>query len=282
MKAYAQEWQIKEMAAVFEVTRTGYYKFLKAGSNPRVQANQRLLVEIRKSHAASRQTYGSPRVHKDLCEAGHGCSRKRVAKLMREAGIASKMRKKFKVTTQVDSKLPAAPNRLQQNFKAAAPNEKWVSDITYVWTQEGWLYLAVILDLFSRKVVGMGMSDRLKKEVVMIALKQALARREVKGGLTHHSDKGCQYTSSVFQELLKAQDITCSMSGTGNCFDNAVAESFFHTLKTEHVYFEEYETRGQAKQSIFEYVEVFYNNRRRHSFLNYVSPSEFEKGYQIQ
>jgi putative transposase len=186
------------------------------------------------------------------------------------------------VTTQVDAKLPAAPNRLQQDFKAEAPNEKWVADITYVWTLEGWLYLAIILDLFSRKVVGMAMSERLKKEVVMAALSQALGRRQVKGSLVHHSDKGCQYTSSGFQDLLKAHDITCSMSGTGNCFDNAVAESFFHTLKTEHVYFEDYATREQAKQSIFEYVEVFYNNQRRHSFLNYVSPSEFERGYQMQ
>ena len=282
MKVFAEVWQVKEMAIVFEVPRSGYYKFLKAGLNPRVQANQRLLVEIKKSHAASRQTYGSPRVHKDLCAAGNGCSRKRVARLMREAGIAAKMHKKFKVTTQVNPKLPAAPNRLHQDFKAQAPNEKWVADITYVWTVEGWLYLAVILDLFSRKVVGMAMSDRLKKEVVMTALSQALGRRELSGSLTHHSDKGSQYTSMGFQDMLKAQNIICSMSGTGNCFDNAVAESFFHTLKTEHIYFEEYETREQAKQSIFEYVEVFYNNQRRHSFLDYVSPSEFERGYQMQ
>lgn len=151
----------------------------------------------------------------------------------------------------------------------------------YIWTLEGWLYLAIVLDLFSRKVVGMAMSDRFKNEVVMTALAQGLGRRKVNGDLIHHSDKGCQYTSNKFQELLKAYDITCSMSGTGNCFDNAVAESFFHTLKTEHVYFENYETREQAKQSIFEYVEVFYNNQRRHSFLNYVSPSELERGYRI-
>lgn len=281
MKAYAKVWEIKEMAVVFEVTRSGYYKFLKAGVGSRAQANQQLLEEIKKSHAASRQTYGSPRVHKDLCASGHNCSRKRVARLMREAGIAAKMKKKFKVTTQVNPKLPVAPNRLQQDFKAEAPNEKWVADLTYIWTLEGWLYLAIILDLFSRKVVGMAMSECLKKEVVMTALSQALERRKVNGALVHHSDKGCQYTSTGFQDLLKAHDITCSMSGTGNCFDNAVAESFFHTLKTEHVYFEDYETRDQAKQSIFEYVEVFYNNQRRHSFLNYVSPTEFERRCQI-
>ena len=282
MKAHAELWNIKEMAVVFEVSRSGYYEFLKGSLSQKAQANETLLVEIKKSYAASRRTYGSPRIHKDLCANGHGCSRKRVARLMREAGISAKMKKKFKVTTKVDPKLAAAPNHLQQDFKANGPNEKWVSDITYVWTLEGWLYVAVILDLFSRKIVGMAMSDRLKKEVVMSALNQALARRKVSGSLMHHSDKGCQYTSSLFQDLLKKRGITCSMSGTGNCFDNAVAESFFHTLKTEYIYFETYETREQAKQSIFEYVEVFYNNQRRHSFLNYVSPTQFERAYQMQ
>lgn len=282
MKAHSKVWQVKEMAAALEVPRSGYYRFLNVCLSPRAQTNQQLLVEIKKSHAASRQTYGSPRIHKDLRAGGHGCSRKRVARLMREAGIAAKMTKKFKVTTQADSKHSAAPNRLQQDFQAQGPNEKWVSDITYVWTLEGWLYLAVILDLFSRKVVGMAMSDRLKKEVVMVALSQALERRQVHSSLLHHSDKGCQYTSKEFQDLLQEHGIVCSMSGTGNCFDNAVAESFFHTLKTEHIYFETYETREQAKQSIFEYIEVFYNNQRRHSFLNYVSPTEFEREYLTQ
>jgi putative transposase len=278
----ANVWQVKEMAMALEVTRSGYYKFLKADLGSRAQANALLLAEIKKSHSASRGTYGSPRIHKDLRAAGHGCSRKRVARIMQETGIAAKMKKKFKVTTQVDPKLPVAANHLQQDFKAAAPNEKWVADITYVWTNEGWLYLAIILDLFSRKVVGMAMSDRLKKEVVITALTQALSRRKVTRPLLHHSDKGCQYTSTVFRKLLEKRGILCSMSGTGNCYDNAVAESFFHTLKTEHVYFEDYETREQAKHSIFEYIEIFYNNQRRHSFLDYASPSEFEKGYQIQ
>jgi putative transposase len=282
MKAHAQQWTIQEMAEVLEVSRSGYYQFLKGVLSERTQANEQLLAEIKQVHTASRETYGSPRIHKELRAKGHGCSRKRVARLMRAAGISAKMRKKFKVTTEVDAEGVAAPNRLQQEFKANRPNEKWVSDITYVWTQEGWLYVAVILDLFSRKVVGMAMSERLKKEVVMIALNQALGRREVNNGLIHHSDKGSQYTSHGFQGLLKKRGIMCSMSGTGNCFDNAVAESFFHTLKTEHIYFQNYETREQAKQSIFEYVEVFYNNQRRHSFLNYLSPNEFERVYQMQ
>jgi putative transposase len=282
MKTHANEASIQEMANVLQVSRSGYYKFLAQTESSRAQANQGLLVAIHESHVASRQTYGSPRIHKDLCAAGHRCSRKRVARLMREAGIVAKMTKKFKVTTQVDKQLPAAPNYLQQDFKADAPNQKWVSDITYVWTREGWLYLAVILDLFSRKVVGMAMSDRLKKEVVMGALSQALARRDGEEPFFHHSDKGCQYTSQAFQALLRTHGIICSMSGTGNCFDNAVAESFFHTLKTEHIYFEDYATREQAKASIFEYIEVFYNNERRHSFLNYVSPVAFEREYVMQ
>ena len=282
MKMQKNVWQIKEMALALEVTRSGYYKFLKANLGSRFQENEILLAEIKKSHEASRETYGSPRIHKDVSLAGHGCSRKRVARLMQEAGIVAKMQKKFKVTTQVDPKLPVAGNHLQQDFKAMGPNEKWVADITYVWTLEGWLYLAIILDLFSRKVVGMAMSDRLKKEIVLIALTQALGRREVTGSLLHHSDKGCQYTSMAFRDLLEQRGILCSMSGTGNCYDNAGAESFFHTLKTEHIYFEEYKTREEAKQSIFEYVEVFYNNQRRHSFLDYVSPSDFENEYQIR
>lgn len=282
MRAHAREASIQEMAQMLKVSRSGYYKFLSHTVSPRAQANQSLLGAIQASHAASRQTYGSPRIHKDLCAVGHRCSRKRVARLMREAGIQAKMKKKFKVTTQVDAQLPAAPNYLKQDFTAQTPNQKWVSDITYVWTQEGWLYLAVILDLFSRKVVGMAMSHRLKKELVLVAFHQALARREGQRPHFHHSDKGCQYTSKAFQALLKKHGITASMSGTGNCFDNAVAESFFHTLKTEHIYFEDYETREQAKASIFDYVEIFYNNQRRHSFLNYLSPVAFEKRYEMQ
>ena len=172
-----------------------------------------------------------------------------------------------------------APNILQQTFEAKAPDERWVSDITYVWTLEGWLYLAVILDLFSRKVVGISMSERLKSEIVTDALQQAISRRCPSLGLIHHSDRGVQYTSERFQNLLKEEGIICSMSGTGNCFDNAVAESFFHTLKTECVYRHSYATRAQAKQSIFEYIEVFYNNNRLHSTIGYVSPNEFENNY---
>ena len=198
---------------------------------------------------------------------------------MRKADLKAKMPGIFKLTTRQDKRAIAAPNLLRQEFSATVPNVKWVSDITYIRTREGWLYLAVILDLFSRKVVGMAMNDSLQTNLVLEALNQALQRRQPKNDLQHHSDRGCQYTSHAFQKLLQENNIICSMSATGYCFDNAVAESFFHTLKTECVYHERYESREQAKDSIFEYVEIFYNNQRRHSTLSYLSPAEFERRY---
>jgi putative transposase len=248
----------------------------------RQQENAELLKAIEAIFVKSRQTYGSPRIHATLLAQGFRCSRPRVARLMKQVGIAAKMRRLFKRTTRVDNKALAAPNLLQQDFTALQPNQKWVSDISYVRTLEGWLYVAVVLDLFSRKVVGLSMGESLHTSLVLQALQQACHRRQPQAGLLHHSDKGCQYTSNAFQTLLKQQDIVCSMSGTGNCFDNAAMESFFHTLKTECVYFERYETRAQAKASIFEYVEMFYNNERRHSTLGYLSPGDFEQRYYQQ
>ena len=187
---------------------------------------------------------------------------------MKKVGIMAKMKKKFKVTTKANPKAKAAPNLLKQNFTAEQPNQRWVADITYVWTLEGWLYVACVLDLFSRKIVGLAMKDRMTDDLVIAALEQALVSRNSSTGLMHHSDRGSQYTSHDFQKKLAQHNITASMSGTGNCYDNAAMESFFHTLKTEHVYFERYQTREQAKNSIFEYIEVFYNRQRRHSTLN--------------
>lgn len=198
---------------------------------------------------------------------------------MKKLGMAAKMQRLFKTTTRVNKKQPVAPNLLQQNFTATVPNSKWVADISYIRTLEGWLYLAVVLDLYSRKVVGFSMSESLQTPLVLEALEQALQRRNPTFSLQHHSDRGCQYTSAAFQNLLAKKGIVCSMSSTGCCFDNAVAESFFHTLKTECVYFERYESREYAKQSIFEYIEVFYNNHRRHSTLGYLSPVEFERRF---
>ena len=280
MKAHESEFSIERMSSVFKVSRSGYYQFRHAKPSARSQEDERLLLKIKAIHQASRQTYGSPRICAELREAGESCSRKRVSKIMKIAGIAAKMKKRFKVTTRVNPKAAVAPNVLQQDFTAEMPNRRWVADFTYVATQEGWLYVAAVLDLFSRRIVGLSMSARMTDNLVIAALQQALVHRQPNTSLTHHSDRGSQYTSKDFQELLKKYCITASMSGSGNCYDNAAMESFYHTLKTEHIYFEHYPTREQAKQSIFEYVEVFYNRQRRHSTLGYVSPMVFEKQWQ--
>lgn len=261
---------------MLEVSRNGYYRFLNAKPSNRSQENEELLEKIRKVHQENRQVYGSPRIHAELQEQGESCSRKRIARLMKKEGIQARMKKRFKKTTKVNPKASAAPNLLGQNFTATSANERWVADITYIATGEGWLYVAAVLDLFSRHIVGLAMGERMTSDLVTSALQQALVHRQPQAGLMHHSDRGCQYTSSGFLEFLKARGIVVSMSGTGNCYDNAAMESFFHTLKTEHVYFEHFATREQAKLSIFEYVEVFYNRKRRHSTLGYLSPVAFE------
>jgi putative transposase len=277
MHEYCEQWTIQEMARVLDVSRSGYYAFMRAKLGKRKQENEVLTSVIRNIFTKSRETYGSPRIQKELEAQGYRCSRPRVARLMKLAGIKAKMRRSYKTTTRVDTRREAAPNLLNQDFSASSPNEKWVADISYISTQEGWLYIALVLDLFSRKIVGISMGESLETKLVSRALEQALRRRNPESGLVHHSDKGCQYTSAPFQALLAENEITCSMSGTGNCYDNAVMESFFHTLKTELVYCEHYASRHQAKQSIFEYIEIFYNNERRHSSLDYLSPAEFEK-----
>lgn len=263
---------------MFNVSRHGYYRFIKSEPCKRSKENEELLVKIKDIHAKSRATYGSPRVHAVLKREGESCSRKRVASLMKQNQLQAKMKKRFKKTTIVNPKAVAAPNLLNQHFIAEQANQRWVADITYVATAEGWLYVAAVLDLFSRKIVGLAMGERMTDDLVIAALEQALLHRKPQPGLMHHSDKGSQYTSRDFQHLLKLHQIVVSMSGTGNCYDNAAMESFFHTLKTEHVYFEHYLTREQAKSSIFEYIEVFYNRQRLHSTLGYYSPAEFENG----
>jgi len=280
IQQYSKEFSIERMSRVLSVSRSGYYLFLKAMTSNRENENERLLVKIKEIHYESRRTYGSPRIHAELIASGERCSRKRVYHLMKRVGIQAKMKKRFKVTTKADVNAKVAPNLIQQDFTAVMPNQRWVADITYVATAEGWLYLSAILDLFSRRIVGLAMSDSMTTDLISAALNQALTHRKPAAGLIHHSDKGCQYTSSAFQNILKINDIICSMSGTGNCYDNATMESFFHTLKTEHIRFEHYKTREQAKQSIFEYVEIFYNRKRRHSTLGYLAPDIFEKKWE--
>ncbi len=264
------------MCSTLKVSRGGFYVWLGRGESRRSKENRRLVVLIREEHERSRGTYGSPRMHAALKKRGETCSLNRVDRLMREAGIRSKVKRKFKKTTDSKHAHPVAPNLLGQDFWVSAPNEVWVSDITYIWTDEGWLYLASTLDLYSRMVVGWSMSACMPSSLVEDALKMAIDRRSPPPGMIHHSDRGVQYAAGVFQGLLEQHGVVCSMSRKGNCYDNAVKESFFHTLKTELCDHEHYRTREEARASVFEYIEVFYNRERLHSTIGYLSPLEFE------
>jgi putative transposase len=275
IEAHHQEFEVKAMCQVLAVSRSGYYAWRKRVPSPRTRANQELVAQIRQIHAKSRQTYGSPRVHAALRAQGVCCNRKRVERLMRLHGIQAKQRRRYKRTTQRHPTRPAAPNLLARDFTAEKPNQKWVADITYISTFEGWLYLAAVLDIFSRRVVGWSMSQRIKTDLVADALQMALNRRETGADLLHHSDRGSQYTSKDYQRLLQQHGITVSMSGVGNAYDNAVMESFFATLKTECVD-RRYATRNQARLAIFEFIEAWYNRQRLHSSLGFLSPHHFE------
>jgi putative transposase len=277
METHSKEFCIQKMAKVLGVCRSGYYEFIGRTLSKRSIENEKLIERLKEIFMASRGTYGSPRIHACLKKQGAHYSRKRIARLMQRGNIQAKMRKKWRGTPRSDKTTDmVAPNHLDQNFIVEVPNRVWISDITYVATREGWLYVAIVMDLFSRKVIGLSMGDKLETGLIMNALKQALYRRGIIGGLMHHSDRGTQYTSKEFRELVDRHGIKLSMSAKGYCYDNAVAESFFHTLKTEHTYHCDYKIREEAKNSIFEYVEVFYNRIRLHSTLGYVSPEDFE------
>lgn len=267
---------VQKMCRVIGASRSGYYRWRKQPQSKRQKENEEILMEIKELHKKSYRAYGSPRITKDLKATGIKCGENRVARIMKVHGIVGKAAKKFKATTDSKHNLPIAENLLKQNFVTEKPNTVWVSDITYIWILEGWLYLAVILDLYSRQVVGWAMSNRMTSGLVIKALYQAIGRRNPGIGCVFHSDRGVQYASADFRDVLKVYGFIQSMSRKGNCYDNAVAESFFHTLKTEHVYDYRYETRAEATQSIFEYIEMFYNRQRRHSTLGYRSPVSFE------
>ena len=271
------EFRVKRMCHALSVQRSGYYAWRRRTPSTRAQANEVLLKLIREEHETSRKTYGSPRIKKVLERKGVLCGKNRVARLMRMHGIAAKKRHKWHpTTTQRKPGVVPAPNWLNQEFTAVAPNRKWVSDFTYIDTAEGWLYLATVLDLFSRKVVGWAMSEWMDTDLVETAWQMALLGRRPEPGLLHHSDQGSQYTSAAYQKSLTTALVQLSMSRVGNCYDNAVAESFFGTLKTECVT-SQFATRALAHTSIFEYIEVWYNRQRLHSTLGYLSPVEFER-----
>jgi putative transposase len=279
VKDHRRRWPVQVICRVLKVTRSGFYAWLTRKPSRRAVRQAALLAKIRAAHAQNRELYGSPRVHRALLIDGELVSRNTVAKLMRQAKIRAKPRGRRYVprTTDGTHDKPVADNLLARDFAAEAADRKWVADITYVPTGEGWLYLAAVLDCFSRRVVGWSMADHMRVELVGDALRMAIARRQPDGTkLLHHSDRGVQYAGDDYQRLLHEHGIACSMSGKGDCYDNAMMESFWATLKCELVHHQTYPTREQARQSIFEFVEVFYNRRRLHSSLGYVSPESFE------
>lgn len=279
IEAEKARYPVRLMCKVLQVSKAGFYAWASRSESIRSIENRKLVTEIRAIHAESRQTYGSPRVHAELQARGRDVGKNRIARLMNENGIESRRKKKFRRTTDSRHKLPVAANIVARNFSASAPDQVWVTDITYIWTREGWLYLAAILDLYSRQVVGWAASASLHRELVFEALDEALRRRDVRPGLIHHSDRGCQYASRDYRRRLEANGIVCSMSRKGDCWDNAIGESFFATLKGEMVDRADFVTRAQAINALFDYIEVFYNRQRRHSSLGYITPVEFEQRF---
>lgn len=267
---------VRTMCRVLGVSRSSYYAWRKQPISQRQRDNQRLLTKIRCYHQASHETYGSPRIHQDLLSDGENVGRHRVARLMRQHGIQAKRHRRFVITTQSKNTLQPAPNRLQQDFQTSRVNQAWVSDTTFIATAQGWLYLAVLIDLYSRQVIGWSMSERNNAQLVQSALQMALLKRCHVKHVIVHSDQGSTYASRDYQQQLRKHQLICSMSRKGECLDNAVAESFFGTLKTEHVMHQRYRTHDQARSSVFHYIELFYNRVRRHSYLGYRSPVQFE------
>ena len=264
------------MCRVLEVSSSGYYAWRRRGPSLRTLSDAGLLDIIREIYLEMKSRYGSPRIVEELRARGYVISRKRVERLMRADGLQAKHSRKFRVTTDSKHEHPVADNTLAREFEVDVANARWVADITFVWTNQGWLYLAVVMDLFSRRIVGWQMSNRIKRQLVIGALQMALKGRRPESGLLHHSDRGSQYASHDYREMLEEAGCVCSMSRKGNCWDNAPVESFFATLKRELIHGRRFRTREQARSEIFEFIEVWYNRKRRHSTLGYMSPAEYE------
>lgn len=276
IQTQSRDHAVIRLCALLGVSSSGYYDWRDRPESQRSRENRVLTERIDYYHQRSNEVYGSPKIHKDLVADGMSCSEKRVARLMKQANIQSKLRRKFVVTTNSKNTTAPAPDLLQRDFKTEQPDTAWVSDTTFIPTREGWLYLAVVLDLFSRQVIGWAMSKHNDAQLVQDALTMAIWRRGKVKCVIVHSDQGSTYASSHYQRQLRANKLICSMSRKGECLDNAVAESFFGSLKNEMVYHEDYRNRQQARQSIFEYIEIFYNRQRRHATLNYMTPVQFE------
>jgi len=272
---HKNEFKISSMCQTLKVRRSSYYRWFRQRHKPKdcslLRRNiQRVFIE-------SRKNYGSPRIYRQLKDEGIACGRHRVARLMREDGIVARKRRKYKKPVSKQRVQPVAPNILNRNFKAHEKNTIWVCDVSYFWTRNGWIHLAVVMDLFSRKIIGWSMSDRIDKELTKQALQMAFEAREPGKNIMHHSDQGAEYSNKEYQALLKANNMLPSMSRKANCYDNAVVESFFKTIKTELTRRRQFNTKDEARSAIFEYIEVFYNRKRMHSTLGYLSPVEYER-----
>lgn len=276
IKKESEHFSIRLMCRLLSVSVSGYYAWLHRKPSKRAEKDIALFAKIKLIFEDEKARAGAPRITKRLNSEGNQVGKQRVGRIMREHGLRAKASKKFKATTNSNHQLPVAPNLLQQNFKANQPNEKWVSDITYCWTEEGWLYLAVVMDLYSRKVVGWALSERMTKQLVIDALQMAIWSRKPQKGLIIHSDRGSQYCSHDYQKLINLHGLICSMSKRGDCYDNAAMESWNHSFKVEAIHGEKFETRENAKNHIFEYIEIYYNRKRLHSLIGYHSPTAFE------
>ena len=273
---HQDEFEVGLMCSTLEVSRSGYYAWCERPESRRSLESERLGGLVEQIHEESRQNYGVPRVHAELRSRGERCGRSRVARLMRELGLSGRTRRRYRTTTKADPQNPVAPNLLERDFSAESRDQVWVGDITYIWTLEGWLYLAVLVDLYSRMVVGWAMSERMPVDLTLAALEMAIGRRAPGIGLIHHSDRGSQYTADDYQARLRELGAETSMSRKGDCYDNAVAESFFHSFKTEMMDEFPFRTRSEGRSKVFDYIEVFFNRQRLHSTLGYVSPAKFE------
>ena len=277
IKSHRATFSVSLMCKVMEVTRSAFYDWLNRPESARSREDRQLSEKVKKIHEKSREIYGARRIRQELVEDGEPISRTRVGRLMKQQGLESKSKRKFKTTTNSNHGRPVAPNLLDREFLVDQPDTVYAGDITYIPTDEGWLYLAVLIDLYSRAVVGWAMSERMTAQLTNDALMMAIWKRNPPKGLMAHSDRGSQYASDLYQKTIKDHGFICSMSRKGNCWDNAPSESFFHTLKTELTHHGRYQTRQEAKQEIFEYIEVFYNRQRRHSTIGYQTPLGYEK-----
>ena len=270
-------YPVKMMCQLLKVSRSGYYAWRVRPQSKRARVDRELTRVIRRIHAESKGVYGSPKIRKELEVEGFHHGRNKVARLMRQVGLKGCPHRRFKVTTQSDPSHAVADNLIQQDFRAESPNQRWVADLTYISTHQGWLFLAVVMDLYSRRIVGWSTSRWMSRHLVIDALTMALGTRTPQGNLIHHSDRGAQYTSDDFRDVLNRHGIQCSMSARGNCYDNAVVESFFGLMKRERINRVRYLTRDEARADVFDYIECFYNRKRRHGYLGHISPEEFEK-----